>query len=63
MARKKTSITLDNNTLKDLDEMAKDSRRSRSGMIGFLVDLFKVITGSETMGLDEEDTRHEESES
>ena len=53
MARKKTSITLDNGTLKDLDEMAKDSRRSRSGMIGFLVDLFKAIMGGEELGKDD----------
>ena len=45
MARKKTSITLDNSTLKDLDEMAKSTRRSRSSMIGVLVDLFKFMIG------------------
>lgn len=39
--RTHTSITLSEKTLKDLDDMAKETRRSRSGMIGFLVDLFK----------------------
>ena len=45
MGRKKTSISLNDRTLEDLDEMAQESHRSRSGMIGFLVDLFKAMTG------------------
>ena len=49
MGKKKTSITLNDETLEDLDEMAQDSHRSRSGMISFLVDLFKAIMGGEEL--------------
>jgi len=54
MGKKKTSITLDNGTLEDLDEMAQSTRRSRSGMIGVLVDLFKFMIGRE-VEFDEDD--------
>lgn len=58
--RKKAMISLDEKDMDKLDDMARETHRSRSGMISFLVNLFRPAKWG-GIELNEEGTGHEKS--
>jgi hypothetical protein len=58
--RKKTMISLDEKDMDKLNNIARETHRSRSGMIGYLLSLIRLGKGG-AVEIDEEGTGHEES--